>query len=125
MVETIINIRKSAPTCSRIGARAVAEEIAAEMNMEVDKIRHIQKFSRNGITRNFRGDSDDDSVLGDFIEDTEKLCQIRLHPENCSKNHVAEVLRELTPRRSKRFSNSFWAGRWVTHTLEEVGKELE
>jgi len=108
-----------------LGREPLPEEIAAEMNMEVDKIRHIQKISQETVSLETSvGDSDDDSVLGDFIEDTETVMPHQVASRKLLKNHVGEVLRELTPREQKILKIRFGLEDGVTHTLEEVGKEF-
>ena len=64
--------------------------------------RHIQKISQETVSLETSvGDSDDDSVLGDFIEDTETVMPHQVASRKLLKNHVGEVLRELTPREQK------------------------
>jgi RNA polymerase primary sigma factor len=70
------------------------------------------------------GDSDDDSVLGDFIEDTETIMPAQSASRKLLKNHVGEVLEELTPREQKILKIRFGLEDGVTHTLEEVGQEF-
>ena len=108
-----------------LGREPLPEEIAAEMNMEVDKIRHIQKISQETVSLETSvGDSDDDSVLGDFIEDTETIMPYQSASRKLLKNHVSEILQELTPREQKILKIRFGLDDGVTHTLEEVGQEF-
>lgn len=108
-----------------LGREPLPEEIAAEMNMEVEKIRHIQKISQETVSLETSvGDSDDDSVLGDFIEDTETVMPHQVASRKLLKNHVGEVLKELSPREQKILKIRFGLEDGVTHTLEEVGKEF-
>jgi RNA polymerase primary sigma factor len=108
-----------------LGREPLPEEIAAEMNIEVDKIRHIQKISQETVSLETSvGDSDDDSVLGDFIEDTETIMPAQSASRKLLKNHVEEVLEELTPREQKILKIRFGLEDGVTHTLEEVGQEF-
>jgi len=126
MVETInkytqINRR----LVQELGREPLPEEIAAEMNIEVEKIRHIQKISQETVSLETSvGDSDDDSVLGDFIEDTETVMPNQMASRKLLKNHVEEVLNELSPREQKILKIRFGLEDGVTHTLEEVGKEF-
>jgi RNA polymerase sigma factor RpoD-like protein len=126
MVETINKYTQiTRRLVQELGREPLPEEIAAEMNMEVDKIRHIQKISQETVSLETSvGDSDDDSVLGDFIEDTETIMPNQVASRKLLKNHVAEVLRELTPREQKILKIRFGLEDGVTHTLEEVGKEF-
>jgi len=126
MVETINKYTQiTRRLVQELGREPLPEEIAAEMNLDVDKIRHIQKISQETVSLETSvGDSDDDSVLGDFIEDTETVMPHQVASRKLLKNHVGEVLRELTPREQKILKIRFGLEDGVTHTLEEVGKEF-
>ena len=126
MVETINKYTQiTRRLVQELGREPLPEEIAAEMNIEVDKIRHIQKISQETVSLETSvGDSDDDSVLGDFIEDTETIMPHQVASKKLLKNHVGEVLKELTPREQKILKIRFGLEDGVTHTLEEVGKEF-
>jgi len=108
-----------------LGREPLPEEIAAEMNIEVDKIRHIQKISQETVSLETSvGDSDDDSVLGDFIEDTETVMPHQAASRKLLSNHVSDVLKDLSPREQKILKIRFGLEDGVTHTLEEVGQEF-
>ncbi|MFA6159702.1 MAG: RNA polymerase sigma factor RpoD [Parcubacteria group bacterium] len=108
-----------------LGREPLPEEIAVEMGIEVDKIRHIQKISQETVSLETSvGDSDDDSVLGDFIEDTETVMPNQIASRKMLKEHVAEILKDLTPREQKILKIRFGLEDGVTHTLEEVGQEF-
>jgi RNA polymerase primary sigma factor len=108
-----------------LGREPLPEEIAAEMGIEAEKIHHIQKISQETVSLETSvGDSDDDSVLGDFIEDTETVMPHQLASRRLLKNHVVEVLGELTPREQKILKIRFGLEDGITHTLEEVGQEF-
>jgi len=126
MVETINKYTQiTRRLVQELGREPLPEEIAAEMNIEVDKIRHIQKISQETVSLETSvGDSDDDSVLGDFIEDTETVMPHQMASRKLLKSHVGEVLNELTPREQKILKIRFGLEDGVTHTLEEVGKEF-
>lgn len=126
MVETI---NKYAQVTRRLvqelGREPLAEEIAAEMNMEVEKIRHIQKISQETVSLETSvGDNEDDSVLGDFIEDTETVMPNQAASRKLLKSHITDILNELTPREQKILRIRFGLEDGVTHTLEEVGQEF-
>ena len=126
MVETI---NKYAQVTRRLvqelGREPLAEEIAAEMNMEVEKIRHIQKISQETVSLETSvGDNEDDSVLGDFIEDTETVMPHQAASRKLLKSHITDILNELTPREQKILRIRFGLEDGVTHTLEEVGQEF-
>ena len=108
-----------------LGREPLPEEIAVEMGLEVEKIRHIQKISQETVSLETSvGDSDDDSVLGDFIEDTESVMPNQLASRKMLKEHVEEILKDLTPREQKILKIRFGLEDGVTHTLEEVGQEF-
>jgi len=108
-----------------LGREPLPEEIAVEMGIEVDKIRHIQKISQETVSLETSvGDSDDDSVLGDFIEDTETVMPNQIASRKMLKEHVGEILQDLTPREQKILKIRFGLEDGVTHTLEEVGQEF-
>jgi RNA polymerase primary sigma factor len=108
-----------------LGREPLPEEIAVEMGLEVDKIRHIQKISQETVSLETSvGDSDDDSVLGDFIEDTETVMPNQIASRKMLKEHVVEILKDLTPREQKILKIRFGLEDGVTHTLEEVGQEF-
>ena len=126
MVETI---NKYAQVTRRLvqelGREPLPEEIAAEMGLEVDKIRHIQKISQETVSLETSvGDSDDDSVLGDFIEDTETVMPNQSASRKLLKEHIDEILNELSPREQKILKIRVGLEDGVTHTLEEVGQEF-
>lgn len=126
MVETINKYTQvTRRLVQELGREPLPEEISAEMNIEVDKIRHIQKISQETVSLETSvGDSDDDSVLGDFIEDTETIMPAQSASRKLLKDHVVEVLEELTPREQKILKIRFGLEDGVTHTLEEVGQEF-
>ena len=126
MVETINKYTQiTRRLVQELGREPLPEEIASEMDLDVDKIRHIQKISQETVSLETSvGDSDDDSVLGDFIEDTETVMPHQVASRKLLKNHVSEVLQELTPREQKILKIRFGLEDGVTHTLEEVGKEF-
>ncbi|TAK95499.1 RNA polymerase sigma factor RpoD [Patescibacteria group bacterium] len=126
MVETINKYTQvTRRLVQELGREPLPEEVAAEMNIEVEKIRHIQKISQETVSLETSvGDSDDDSVLGDFIEDTETVMPHQVASRKLLKSHVGEVLQELTPREQKILKIRFGLEDGVTHTLEEVGQEF-
>ncbi|MDY0302580.1 MAG: RNA polymerase sigma factor RpoD [Candidatus Moranbacteria bacterium] len=126
MVETINKYTQIVrQLVQELGREPLAEEIAAEMDLEVEKIRHIQKISQETVSLETSiGDSDDDSVLGDFIEDTETIMPDQTASRTLLKNHVTEILEELSPREQRILKIRFGLDDGVTHTLEEVGQEF-
>jgi RNA polymerase primary sigma factor len=126
MVETINKYTQIVrQLVQELGREPLAEEVSAEMDIEVDKVRHIQKISQETVSLETSiGDSDDDSVLGDFIEDTETIMPDQTASRTLLKRHVGEVLEELSPREQRILKIRFGLEDGVTHTLEEVGQEF-
>jgi RNA polymerase primary sigma factor len=126
MVETINKYAQiTRRLVQELGREPLAEEIAAEMNIEVEKVRHIQKISQETVSLETSvGDSDDDSVLGDFIEDTEAVMPNQMAARKLLKSHITDILDELSPREQKILRIRFGLEDGVTHTLEEVGQEF-
>ena len=126
MVETINKyLQVTRRLVQELGREPLPEEIAAEMGLEVEKIRHIQKISQETVSLETSvGDSDDESVLGDFIEDTETVMPHQAASRKLLKEHIADILSELSPREQKILKIRFGLEDGVTHTLEEVGKEF-
>ncbi|NTW46402.1 MAG: RNA polymerase sigma factor RpoD [Candidatus Moranbacteria bacterium] len=126
MVETINKyLQVTRRLVQDLGREPLPEEIAAEMGMDVDKVRHIQKISQETVSLETSiGDSDDDSVLGDFIEDTETVMPHQSAARKLLREHIADILNELTPREQKILKIRFGLEDGVTHTLEEVGQEF-
>lgn len=108
-----------------LGREPLPEEIAAEMGVEVEKIRHIQKISQETVSLETSvGSDDDESVLGDFIEDTETVMPHQAAARKLLSSHISEVLEELSPREQKILKIRFGLEDGVVHTLEEVGQEF-
>ncbi len=106
-----------------LGREPLPEEVAQEMDFPVEKIRHIQKISQDTVSLETSvGENDDDSVLGDFIEDTETVMPNQSASYTLLQEHVSEVLVDLAPRERKILEIRFGLVDGVTHTLEEVGK---
>lgn len=126
MVETINKFTQVVRRLvQELGREPLPEEIAAEMNIEVDKVRHIMKISQETVSLETSvGDGENESVLGDFIEDTESVMPNQEAARTLLKHHIAEVLQQLTPREQKILKIRFGLEDGVTHTLEEVGQEF-
>ncbi len=127
MVETINKFQQiERQLIQDLGREPLPEEIAAEMGEEVDKIHHIIKISQDTVSLETSvGDSDDeDSVLGDFIEDVKSMTPDRVAAMQLLKDHVQGIIRELSPREQKILEMRFGLMDGVAHTLEEVGQEF-
>ena len=125
MVETINKlVRTQRRLVQDLGREPLPEEIAAEMEIEVEKVQHILKISQETVSLEAPVGEEDDSRLGDFIldEDTET-------PEDSAatqlmKDNIRQVLGQLTPREQKILKMRFGLDSGKTHTLEEVGSEF-
>ncbi|MFN7088871.1 MAG: RNA polymerase sigma factor RpoD, partial [Candidatus Paceibacteria bacterium] len=124
MVETINQYQQVVRRLVQdLGREPLPEEIAAEMGMEVEKIRHIQKISQDTVSLEVPiGDDDEDSVLADFVPDEEGITPQMVAARRILKDHLNEIIEELTPREQKILEMRFGLKDGVTHTLEEVGK---
>ncbi len=109
-----------------LGREPMPEEIASEMNEELDKVNHIIKISQETISLGTPiGDDSEDSVLEDFIEDQKTMTPDRAAALQILKDYVVNVISELTPREQKVLEMRFGLKDGVSHTLEEVGKEFD
>jgi len=127
MVETINRFQQvERQLIQDLGREPLPEEIAAEMGEPVEKIHHIIKISQDTVSLETSvGDSDDeDSVLGDFIEDVKTITPDRVAAMQLLKDHVKDIIRELSPREQKILEMRFGLLDGVAHTLEEVGQEF-
>jgi RNA polymerase primary sigma factor len=127
MVETINRFQQvERQLIQDLGREPLPEEIAAEMGEPVDKIHHIMKISQDTVSLETSvGDSDDeDSVLGDFIEDVKTISPDRVAAMQLLRDHVQDIIRELSAREQKILEMRFGLTDGVSHTLEEVGQEF-
>ena len=126
MVETIskyTQIRRR--LLQDLGRDPLPEEIAAEMGIDVDKVRHIMKISQKTVSLETPvGNESEDSVLSEFIEDKKTVSPAVEAARNLLKERQKEIMIDLTPREQKILSMRFGLEDGVTHTLEEVGKEF-
>ena len=126
MVETI---NKFSQTTRRLvqdlGREPLPEEIASEMEIEIDKVRHIMKISQDTVSLETSvGSDDDDSTLRDFIEDTETVLPSQNAGRQLLRGYIKDILVELSPREQKILKMRFGLEDGVTHTLEEIGQEF-
>jgi RNA polymerase primary sigma factor len=126
MVETISKYTQARRRLVQdLGREPLPEEIAAEMGLEVDKVRHIMKISQETVSLETPvGEDEEDSVLAEFIEDDKVIAPSMEAGRNLLKERLNEILVDLTPREQKILSMRFGLEDGVTHTLEEVGKEF-
>jgi len=108
-----------------LGREPLAEEIAAEMGLEVDKVHHIQKISQETVSLETPvGEDEEDSVLAEFIEDEKVVAPSVEAARILLRERLKEILIDLTPREQKILSMRFGLEDGITHTLEEVGQEF-
>ena len=108
-----------------LGREPLAEEIAAEMGVEVAKIHHIQKISQETVSLETPvGEDEEDSILAEFVEDEKMITPSMEAARNLLKERLKEILVDLTPREQKILLMRFGLDDGITHTLEEVGKEF-
>ncbi len=109
-----------------LGRDPLPEEIAAEMELPVEKVRHIMKISQETVSIDASvGDDEEDSTLKDFIEDEVTITPQQAAGREILQEHVKEILGDLTPREQKILEMRFGLIDGVSHTLEEVGKEFD
>jgi len=126
MVETISKYQQVRRRLTQdLGREPLAEELAAEMNVEVEKIHHIQKISQDTVSLEAPvGEDDEDSTLGDFLPDEKMLTPAQEAARKLLKDHLREIMVDLMPREQKILRMRFGLDDGITHTLEEVGKEF-
>ncbi|NQV12461.1 sigma-70 family RNA polymerase sigma factor [Candidatus Uhrbacteria bacterium] len=109
-----------------LGRDPLPEELAAEMDEPLDKVRHIMKISQETVSLETTvGDDDEDSTLEDFIKDTKNISPQKAAARQLLKDYVKIAMAELTPREQKILEMRFGLVDGVSHTLEEVGKEFD
>lgn len=127
MVETINRFKQvERRLIQDLGREPLLEELAAEMDMPIDKVVHIQKISQETASLDTSvGDDDDDSKLEDFIEDVKNLPPDKSAARQLLKDYVTDAMKDLTPREQKILELRFGLEDGVSHTLEEVGREFD
>ncbi len=126
MVETINKLQTvERQLIQDLGREPLPEEIAAEMNEEIEKVRHIIKISQDTVSLETSvGEDEEDSTLEDFIEDVKNITPDRAAALQLLRDYVRNVIKDLSPREQKILEMRFGLIDSVTHTLEEVGKEF-
>lgn len=125
MVETINKFTHTQRRLTQeLGREPTPEEVAAEMDMDVKKVKHIIKISQDIVSLEAPVGSEEDSKLADFIEDDQGLSPSEATNQQLIKEAIKEMLGELSPRERKIVKMRFGLGDGVGHTLEEVGKEF-
>ena len=126
MIETINKLNRiSRQMLQQYGREATPEELAKEMDMPEDKIRKVPKIAKEPISMETPIGDDEDSHLGDFIEDTNVESPIENTVNINLQETVRDVLAGLTPREAKVLRMRFGIDMNTDHTLEEVGKQFD
>ncbi len=126
MVETINKlIRTSRHLLQKLGREPSPEEIAEELEMPVDKVMEIQKIAQDPVSLETPIGEEDDSHLGDFIQDDDSPAPHDAASYTLLKEQLEEVMNTLTPREAKVLRLRFGLEDGKARTLEEVGREFE
>lgn len=126
MIETINKMNRiSRQILQETGAEPDPATLAIKMEMPEDKIRKIMKIAKEPISMETPIGDDDDSHLGDFIEDNNTLAPSDAALHASMRNVVKDVLDSLTPREAKVLRMRFGVEMSTDHTLEEVGKQFD
>ena len=126
MIETINKMNRiSRQILQETGAEPDPATLAIKMEMPEDKIRKIMKIAKEPISMETPIGDDDDSHLGDFIEDNNTLAPADAALHASMRNVVKDVLDSLTPREAKVLRMRFGVEMSTDHTLEEVGKQFD
>lgn len=122
MINKLIRVQRQ--LVQDLGRTPLPEEVAAEMGIPVDKVEHIMKISQDTVSLESPVGEEEDSHLGDFIEDKESMSPEEVAIYQLLKGHVTEFLQFLSPREQKILRLRFGLEDGRTYTLEEVGKEF-
>ncbi|MES2718960.1 MAG: RNA polymerase sigma factor RpoD [Pseudomonadota bacterium] len=126
MIETINKMNRiSRQHLQEFGFEPDASMLAAKMEIPEDKIRKIMKIAKEPISMETPIGDDDDSHLGDFIEDTNNTAPIEAAMQAGLRDVVKDILDSLTPREAKVLRMRFGIEMSTDHTLEEVGKQFD
>jgi len=126
MIETINKlIRTSRYLVQELGREPSPEEIAAKMEMPLDKVRKVLRIAKEPISLETPIGEEEDSHLGDFIEDKSISSPIEMVINANLEDQTRRVLKTLTPREEKVLRMRFGIGEKSDHTLEEVGQDFE
>jgi len=126
MIETINKLnRVSRQMLQEMGREPVPEELAKRMDMPEDKVRKVLKIAKEPISMETPIGDDEDSHLGDFIEDANISSPVDSATGSGLTGTVQGVLSGLTPREAKVLRMRFGIDMNTDHTLEEVGKQFD
>jgi RNA polymerase primary sigma factor len=126
MVETITKYKQVLRRLAQdLGRDPLPEEIASEMNLDVEKIHHIQKIDQDTVSLEAPvGGDDEDSTLGEFIKEEKIPSPDQQASLRLLGDQIKEIISDLSPKEQKILGMRFGLKEGVTHTLEEVGNEF-
>ena len=125
MIETINKIvRTQRLILSEFGREAAPEELAKKLRMPLDKVRKVLKISKEPVSLEKPVGDEEDSSLGDFIEDTKALAPLEQAIKSNLSEATTKILSTLTPREERVLRMRFGVGMNTDHTLEEVGLQF-
>ncbi|MCI5638805.1 MAG: RNA polymerase sigma factor RpoD [Succinivibrio sp.] len=125
MIETINKLNRiSRQMIQEKGREPTPEELASKMGLPEDKIRKVMKIAKEPISLETPVGDDDDSHLGDFIEDSSIVVPAEAATSESLKNAINSVLDEMPPREAQVLRMRFGIGMPSDHTLEEVGRQF-
>lgn len=126
MIETINKlIRTSRHLVQELGREPSPEELAAEMKLPIDKVRKVLKIAKEPISLETPIGEEEDSHLGDFIEDKKVISPLEAAIKYNLQEQIKSVFQTLTPREERVLRQRFGIGEVTDHTLEEVGQNFE
>jgi len=126
MIETINKLNRiSRQILQEKGREALPEELAEKMEMPEDKVRKVLKIAKEPISMETPIGDDEDSNLGDFIEDKNVEAPMEAATTSGLLHATTDILESLTPREAKVLRMRFGIGMNTDHTLEEVGKQFD
>jgi len=125
MIETINKlVRTGRQMLHEIGREATPEELAAKLQMPLEKVRKVMKIAKEPISLETPIGDEEDSQLGDFIEDKNAVLPLDSAIQENLKETTTRVLASLTPREERVLRMRFGIGMNTDHTLEEVGQQF-
>ncbi len=126
MIETINKlVRTSRHLVQQLGREPTPEEIGVRMEMSLEKVRKILKIAKEPISLETPIGEEEDSHLGDFIEDKKAVSPLEAAVRYDLQRHIGKSLESLTAREEKVLRKRFGIGEATDHTLEEVGQDFE
>ena len=126
MIETINKlIRTSRQLVQELGREPTPEEIAERMDLHIEKVRKILKIAKEPISLETPIGEEEDSYLGDFIEDKKAVSPMDAAVRYDLQRQINQIMQTLTPREERVLRKRFGIGENTDHTLEEVGQDFE